>query len=180
MGLSLVLAAAGLLVAAQPDADQRVVRRSVVDGWTVTDIAESDGGRIVELGRDGRTFSIRHHAIFWRGNGGERRGTLFSYSDCSSGGDETPVDARRRPDSADFRRQFQDYFAECGVGRSEQARLLRGLDRAYCLFDRWTAEAAAATANENARIAAYGSGRRPMLVRPARPTAPCRTQLPDN
>ena len=174
MGWSLALAAAGLLVAAQPDADQRVVRRSVIAGWTVIDIAESDGGRIVELGRDGRTFSIRHHANFWRGNGGERRGTLFAYGDCSSGDAEAPVDPRRRPDAADFRRQFHDYFAECAVGRSEQERLLRGFDRAYCLFDRWTAEAAAATANENARIAAYGSGRRPMLVRPARPGALCR------
>ena len=175
MGWGLAFALAGVLIAGQAEADQRIVRRSVVEGWTVTDIAESDGGRIVELGRDGRTFSIRHHANFWRGNGGERRGTLFSYSDCSSGGDEAFVDPRRRPDSADFRRQFRDYFAECAVGATEQARLLRGLERAYCLFDRWTAEAAAATANENARIAAYGSGRRPMLVRPARPTALCRS-----
>jgi hypothetical protein len=170
----IVLASAALLIAAQPDADQRVVRRTVIDGWTVTDIAESDGGRIVELGRDGRTFSIRHHANFWRGNGGERRGTLFAYSDCSSGDSEAPIDPRGRPGPADFRRRFGDYFAECAVGPSEQARLLRGLDRAYCLFDRWTTEAAADTANENARIADYGSGRRPVLVRPAASAPGCR------
>lgn len=170
----MVFASAAVLIAAQ-DADQRVVRRTVVDGWTVSIIAESDGGRIVELGRDGRTFSIRHHANFWRGNGGERRGTLFAYSDCSSGDSEAPVDPRSRPGPADFRREFGNYFAECAVGRSEQARLLRGLDRAYCLFDRWTAEAAADTANENARIAAYGSGRRPVFIRPTRPALGCRT-----
>ena len=170
----IVLASAALLIAAQPDADQRVVRRTVIDGWTVTDIAESDGGRIVELGRDGRTFSIRHHANFWRGNGGERRGTLFAYSDCSSGDSEAPVGPRGRPGPADFRRRFGDYFSECAVGPSEQARLLRGLDRAYCLFDRWTAETAADTANENARIAAYGSGSRPVLVRPAASAPDCR------
>ena len=174
MGWGLALAMAGLLATAQQTGDSRVLRRNVVGGWTVTDNAESDGGRVVELGRDGRTFSIRHHATFWRGNGGERRGTLFSYSDCSSGDDEAFVDQRRRPDSAEFRRQFQDYFAECAVSRGEQARLLRGLERAYCLFDRWTAEAAAATANENARIAAYGSGRRPALARPGRPALGCR------
>jgi len=174
MGWSPFLAAAALLVAAQPGDDQRVVRRSVVAGWTVTEIAESDGGRIVELGRDGRTFSIRHHAIFWRGNGGERRGTLFTYSDCSGGDSEAMIDPRRRPGPADFRRQFGDYFAECAVSPREQARLLRGPDAAYCLFDRWTAEAAAATANENARIAAYGSDRRPASMRPARPVLGCR------
>lgn len=169
-----MLAGAALLIAAQPDADERVVRRSVIDGWTVTDVAESDGGQRVQLGRDGRTFSIRHHANFWRGNGGERRGTLFAYSDCSSGGDEAPIDPRRRPGPAELRRQFGNYFAECAVTRREQARLLRGLDRAYCVFDRWTAEAAAATANENARIAAYGSNRRPALIRPGRPAPGCR------
>jgi len=174
MGWGLALAMAGLLATAQQTGDSRVLRRNVVGGWTVTDIAESDGGRIVELGRDGHPFSIRHHAVFWRGNGGERRGTLFAYSDCSSGGPDVPVDPRRRPGPDDFRRAFRAYFAECAVGRREQARLMRGLDRAYCLFDRWTAEAAADTANENGRIAAYGSGRRPVLVRPARPAAACR------
>ena len=174
MGSGLALAIAGLLSTAQQGDDSRVVRRSVVGGWAVTDIAESDGGRIVELGRDGRTFSIRHHANFWRGNGGERRGTLFAYSDCSSGDSEAPIDPGRRPGPDDFRRQFRDYFAECAVGAREQARLLRGLDQAYCLFDRWTAEAAAGIANENARIAAYGTNRRPVLIRPARPAPACR------
>lgn len=178
MGWGFALAMASLLATAQQTDDSRILRRSVVGEWTVTDIAESDGGRIVELGRDGRTFSIRHHAIFWRGNGGERRGTLFAYSDCSSGDSDDPVEPRRRPGPDDFRRQFGAYFAECAVGRREQARLLRGLDRAYCLFDRWTAEAAADTANENARIAAYGGGRRPTLVRPARPAAACRESSP--
>jgi hypothetical protein len=174
MGWGLVLVAAGVLATAQQQDESRVLRRSVVAGWTVSDIADSDGGRLVQLGRDGRTFSIRHHANFWRGNGGERRGTLFAYGDCSSGDAEAPVNSNRRPDAADFRRQFRDYFAECAVGRREQARLLRGLDRAYCLFDRWTAEAAADTANENARIAAYGSDGRPIRVRPGRPGALCR------
>lgn len=178
MGSSLAFVLASLLAGAQQGDDSRLLRRSVVGDWTVTDVAESDGGRIVELGRDGRTFSIRHHANFWRGNGGERRGTLFAYGDCSSGDAEAPVDPRRRPGPAEFRRQFRDYFAECAVGRREQARLLRGLDRAYCLFDRWTAEAAASTSNENARIAAYGSGRRPTLVRPARSNAACRGSPP--
>ena len=97
MGWGFALAMASLLATAQQTDESRILRRSVVGGWTITDIAESDGGRIVELGRDGRIFSIRHHAIFWRGNGGERRGTLFAYGDCSSGDSEAPVELRRRP-----------------------------------------------------------------------------------
>ena len=169
----LLVLAAGLLIAAQAE-DSRVLRRQVVGGWTVTDTADSDGGRLVEMGRDGRTFSIRYHANFWRGNGGERRGTLFAYSDCSSGDAETPVDPDRRITPAELRRQFDAYFAECAVTPSEQARLLRGIDRAYCLFDRWAADADADIGNEISRIVAHGTGERPERIRPAPPSPACR------
>ena len=169
----LLLAASVLLIGAQ-DEDERVLRRSVVGGWTVSDVAPSDGGRLVELSRDGPGFSIRYHANFWRGNGGERRSALFSFSDCSSGDAESPVDPNRRGTPADLRRQFAAYFTECALSPRQQAAMLRGIDRAYCLFDRWAADAAAETANENARIAAYGSDEAPRLVRPAPPSASCR------
>ena len=54
------LASAALLVAAQQGPDSRQLRRAAVGGWDVTDTADSDGGRLVELTRDGRTFSLRY------------------------------------------------------------------------------------------------------------------------
>ena len=167
------LASAALLVAAQQEPESRQLRRAVVGGWTVTDTADGDGGRLVELARDGRTFSLRYHANFWRGNGGERRGTLFAGSDCSSGDGEAPVDPDRRIGPAELRRQFAAYFAECALSPSEQERVLAGLDRAYCLFDRWAADAGAQMANENARIAAYGTDETPAPIRPDPPAEGC-------
>lgn len=156
--------------AAQPD--EREVRRRTIGGWSVVDVAESDGGQLVRLERRSAGLSLRYQRNYWRGNGGVFLGALAEIGDCSTGDREALVAHDHEEPLDAVQERFRTYFTECGVPQRRQAQLMRGLDRAYCLFRRWSADAAAAIVDENAQIMAYGTGER---VTPTRPDYPdCR------
>ena len=161
---------ASLLLAAPAAAqdDERVLRRQVVSGWTVTDVAESDGGRLVTLARRGSGYRISLRAIFWRGNGGELRGAEVRIGDCVTGDRETLVEPGSGSPAV-TRQVLEDYLVGCRLPARQRASLLRGFDRPACLFERWAAEATADTAYENLQIAAYGTDEVPARPSPDYP-----------
>ena len=144
------------LTLASWQADERVLHRRNIGGWTVTRVAESDGGEVVRMRRVGRLYHLEHEAVFWRGNGGEIRGTVLQYGECANGDaplvmpPETDLSARA------MRRRFGEYFAACAVSAREQARIMGGFGPAYAQFSRYARDAAACTAADNARIFNHG------------------------
>lgn len=149
------------------DPDGRELQRRSVAGWTVVATVPSDGGRLIELGWRTTAIEVHYHANFWRGNAGELRGVTVRVGECTSGAGEAVV---ARPETAEaLRARLRSHLAECRVQARQQARILSGLGRAYCLFGRWAAEAAADTAYENAEIAAYGTDETPRRPRPDYP-----------
>ena len=165
----MLLAMITLLPAAAQDEDERELRRRTIGQWTVVDIAESDGGRLVQLRRRAGGVFLDYQANFWRGNGGVLLSAEVRIGECLSGDRPAPVSFQTDETTAQLRERFRLYFAECGLSPARQARLLRDLDRPHCLFRRWAAEAAAATINENAEIVAHGSDRPAERIRPTYP-----------
>ena len=80
----------------------------MIEGWTVIDIAQEDGGRLVRLSRKTRGVRIQYSATFWRGNGGALRSTLVERSDCTAG-ETLPRGAE--PDSATVRSHLAAHLA---------------------------------------------------------------------
>lgn len=148
--------AAGSAVSAQ-SADERVERRRAVGGWLVEYVAESDGGLVVRMGRDGEGYRLHYHEVFWRGNYGPARSVASRWRDCGGGGEESGEDAAPMLEGGELRRRFAAQLAQCGADGPQIRTALRDLERAFAIASAWTAEAAAATAAEAAAIAAYGN-----------------------
>lgn len=143
------------LLSLQPD--ERVLHRRDIGGWTVTRVAESDGGEVVRLRRAGHAYHLEHEAVFWRGNGGVIRGTVLRYGACGSGDAPLLMSPETDLSAAAMRRRFGEYFAECAVPAAEQARIMRGFAAAYAQFSRYARDAAACADAENARIVNHGA-----------------------
>lgn len=154
LGLALIawVAAAGALVAAQPD--ERRLRQREIAGWLVEDVAESDGGRLVRLSRSAEGARMQFTAVFWRGNDGRIQTYLVERSDCTSGEE---LDRHVVPRAAALRARFATALAECALSPRRFALALRGLERAYALAASWADEAEAATAAEIQAIIDYGN-----------------------
>ena len=150
------LAAAGALLAAQPD--ERVTRQRTIAGWLVEEIAESDGGRLVRLSRRAEGARMQFTAVFWHGNDGRIQSVLVERSDCTNGEE---LGRHEVPEAAALRAQFAALLADCAVPSRRRGAALAGLERAYALASAWADEAEAATAAEAAAIADYGSDPNP-------------------
>jgi hypothetical protein len=148
-----MIAALFLLAASlQPD-DERVIRQRALAGWTVADIAESDGGRLVRMHRSANGFRLQFHIAFWRGNAARIQGTLLERGDCT-GGDE--IDPGLRPQERYVRERFVAHLSDCAASAGEARTALRGFAEAYALAARWADEAEAATDAERRAVADYG------------------------
>jgi len=147
--------ASGAMVSAQP-ADERVDRRRAVGDWLIEYVAESDGGLVVRMSRDGDGYRLKYHEAFWRGNYGPVRDISTERRDCGGGGEESGAGADPTLEAGELRRRFTDQLADCGAGEPEIAAALEDLEQAFEIASGWAAEAAATTAAEAAAIAAYG------------------------
>ena len=148
--------AGGATVSAQSE-DERIERRQTVGGWLLEYVAESDGGLVVRMGREGEGYRLHYHEVFWRGNYGPARSVTSRWRDCGGGGEESGENAAPALEAGALRRRFADQLAECGADETEIGTALRDLEPAFAIAAAWTAEAAAATAAEAAAIAAYGN-----------------------
>ncbi len=157
MRAALFIAAMMLASPAVAQPDEREVRRRSFGPWVVTDVAESDGGQLVKIERRERGTSIIYQGAYWRGNGGVLLSAEVRIGECVGGDRPAPVPFGTTEPVEELRVRFRTYFAECGLPERRQAALLRELDRPYCLFRRWAADAAAAVMTENAEIIAYGT-----------------------
>jgi hypothetical protein len=146
----------GATLSAQSE-DERVERRQAVGGWRVEYVAESDGGLVIRMRREGEGYRLRYHEVFWRGNYGPSRSVTSQWRDCGGGGEESGENADQSLEASELRRRFAGQLAECGAGEAEIAAALETLEPAFAVAAAWTAEAAAATAAEAAAIAAYGN-----------------------
>lgn len=159
----LLAAAAALLAAvagaagASTQPDERVDRRQIVAGWIVEDVSETDGGLMVRMIRQGEDYRLEWSTSYWRGNGGPVSGATLQRGDCASGDASAIQDPSVELTAAALRDRFAEYLAECEIPAVEAANILEGFEPAFALASGWAAEAEAATAAENAAIAAYGS-----------------------
>jgi len=138
-------------------ADERVLHRRAIGGWTVTRVAESDGGEVVRMRRAGRLYHLEYEAVFWRGNGGEIRGTVLQYGECASGDAPLVMPPDTDLSAQAVRRRFGEYFAACAVSAGDRARIMHGFAPAYAQFSRYARDAAACTAADNARVFNYSA-----------------------
>ena len=151
--LALAFAAAGSLLAAQPD--PVVTRSRELAGWLVEQRAESDGGRLVSLSRRAEGARMQFQTVFWHGNDGRIQAMLVERSDCTNGEEFGRHDV---PDAAALRALFETALADCALPPRRIEAALTGLEPAYALAAAWADEAAAVTAAEAAAIADYGAG----------------------
>lgn len=160
--LLLLLAQAGAAEAgrlAQPDPPAPAQapthdRHRTVQGWLVEDVAEDDGGRLVRMTRTAGGWRVEVYAAFWHGNDGIiREVSAAGPAGCGNG---EQLDRHRTPAAAGLRALLTRTLSDCGASPATVRAALRGLEPAYALADAWSAEAAAATAAEAARIADYG------------------------
>ena len=149
-----VLLAAGLSAgpgwAGQPAPGDR---SRTIEGWLVEDMAEQDGGRLVQLSRSSKGLRIQYSAAFWRGNDGRLQSTLVEVSDCTNG--ET-LDRHAVPDAKAVRALITAHLAECAVPPRQVEAAMRGFEPAYALTQAWARDADAATVAEAAAIAEHG------------------------
>lgn len=174
-GVSLFLLLLGVSSAAG-QSDERILRRETLEGWTVTDVGESDGGRLVTLERSDRNFSIIFRVSYWRGNSGRAWGGEVNIENCQGepgqDGMTNLLALHRNETVVEVRDQVRRSGSDCDIAERQRQDMLGGFDRPYCLFRRWAAEAAASTADEINEIIAHGTGE---LVRPSAPVYPdCR------
>lgn len=139
MRIALIL----LLLAAAPYPD----RHRTIAGWSVGDVAEQDGGRLVRMERNAGGYHLQFQAAFWRGNDGRIQSLLVEHSDCTDG-DE--LGRHAAPRAAEIRALFARRLAECGASPARIAQLLRGLEPAWRLASAW-ADAADAAARAEGR-----------------------------
>jgi hypothetical protein len=158
-----ILAAALLALAQQPaDQDERVLRRARIEGWTIEEVAESDGGLLVRMVRSGTGYRIEHVAEYWRGNSGPVGSTGLEMGECV-GSVAAPAAGVR-----EVGRRLRAFLAECGVGGSRAARVLSGLDGAYLRFAAWSSHARRAVRAEAEAIANEGRDPPPRAARRTR------------
>ena len=149
-------ALAGAAMVSAQTADERVERRRAVGGWLVEYVAESDGGLVVRMSRDGGDYRLDYHEVFWRGNYGAARSVSARRRDCGGGGEESGAEAAPTITAAELRRRFTGQLADCGAEAPEIAAALANLEQAFEIASIWTAVADATTEAEAAAIAAYG------------------------
>lgn len=154
--------AGGAMVSAQP-ADERVDRRRAVGDWLVESVAESDGGLVVRMIREGEGYRLEYGEAFWRGNSGPVRRFAGERGNCG-GVAEGGADVDAELTAAEVRRRLAEQLSGCGADAREVAAALQGMERAFEIASTWAAEAAAMTAAEAAAIAAYGDDNMAMDV----------------
>ena len=154
--MMLVLYAALLAGAAQhADPDSRETGETVA-GWRVRSVFESDGGRLVIIGRRAARWRFEYQLNFWRGNGGVYVGATFERGSCRSGDAEMLRPAEEALARASLDAWLADYLRECPLPGAEEARLRRSLDAAWPRFAARAASARAETEAENRAIEAHG------------------------
>lgn len=141
---------AGLAWAGQPAQGDR---SQAIKGWLVEDIAEQDGGRLVQLSRASKGLRIRYSAAFWRGNGGRIQSTLVEVSDCTNG---DTLGRNAVPDAKAIRALLTAHLRECAVPSRRIQAEMRGFEPAYALALAWARDAEAATIAEAQAIAGQG------------------------
>ena len=142
--------------AAPADPDSRIVSSASVAGFRIAAIAESDGGRLIEMKRKGQGYRLEYYLEFWRGNGGVVVGATFRRGDCRSG----DAGAIQPTDDAMTRNNLEnhlgEYLRECPLSPAREAELRRRLDAAWPAFSALAEQALAATVAENVAIENYG------------------------
>lgn len=128
-------------------------RSRTIKGWLVEDVAEQDGGRLVQLSRGSRGLRIQYSAAFWRGNHGRIQSILVEVSDCTNG--ET-LDRNAVPDAKAVRVLITAHLTECAVPPRRIEATLRGFESAFALALAWARDAEAATIAEAEAIAGEG------------------------
>lgn len=143
-------------VAGPSDRDSRVTGNAIVAGVRVESVAESDGGRLVRMRREGRDYSLEYSLEFWRGNGGVVVGATFRSGKCRSGDASgiQPTDEAMARATLDLR--LGDYLRECPLAPARERRLRRSLDAAWPSFSALARQALSETVAENQAIADYG------------------------
>jgi hypothetical protein len=149
--LLLAMPAAGASAAARPA--QPGDRHRVVQGWQVEDLAEEDGGRLIQLSRAFKGVRMQYSTAFWWGNDGRLQSTLVEVSDCTNG--ET-LDRHIVPDSKAVRALLAAHLIECAVPPRRIEAALRGFEPAFALALAWARDAEAATIAEAEAIAGHG------------------------
>lgn len=142
---------------AQPlDPDSRIVSSRIVEGVRIERIAESDGGRLVRMRREGRDYSLEYLLEFWRGNGGVVVGATFRSGKCRSGDASgiQPTDKAMARATLDLR--LGDYLRECPLAPARERRLRRSLDAAWPAFSALARQALDEMTAENQAIEDYG------------------------
>lgn len=140
---------AGVAWAGQPSGGDR---SRTIKGWLVEDVAEQDGGRLVQVSRASKGLRIQYSAAFWRGNDGRIQSTLVEVSDCTNG--ET-LDRHAVPDAKTVRALIAAHLRECAVPPRRIEAALRGFEPAYALALTWARDAEAATIAEVEAIAGH-------------------------
>ena len=111
-------------------------------GWSVDDSRDEQGG-LVEISRDGRSFSVSHGLSRLRGSAELTRGWSIRFGDCNSG-DADPV-LHMDADASNMltaRGRLAGYLAECGAPPAEIEAILGGFETAYPLFEEWAGRGA--------------------------------------
>lgn len=133
-----------------------MVSRRTVAGVRIERIAESDGGRLVRMWRNGSGYRLEYSLEFWRGNGGVVVAATFRRGKCRSGDASAiqPTEEAMARATLDFR--IGEYLRECPLTAAREKGLRRSLDAAWPAFSALARQALAETIAENRAIADYG------------------------
>ena len=125
-------------------------RRRDLAGWRVEDL-RTPFGRLVRIGRRGRSYALEYHLHFARTLDTPQVGATFRSGRCRSGDLDGPDNPDWEESLEALRERFAVYLRECRVSAERQAEIFTGLDAAYALFLDWARQAAPLIGADNAR-----------------------------